>query len=634
MSSNWILDGESRPKRRRTLTQKALEGDELPQNTASQPIELPETQFTTPLSPSLSPELTEQPCVLTKPADNPDISHIIEVDQPWELRLIDLQKAIVAPTVASSQAATVAIVEVAREDSREDVGDFDSHFTDDYDGIDWSKLRRYSKPKRTLTGKKSWIFNHGYRIALRRSTEDAEEAERTYLLCRWCHQNSGASAGSGIIEVSSATSSAAKHLGSNRRGHRITKHGKQLPQLPGGQSTIYDVLKKGIAVSQEVANELGNFDVQGFRLAAVMWLVENNHPIHEFESESFRKMLRFANPAAEEALWLRHDSVSRFLIRLYDHMKPIVKAELSAAVSKIHISFDGWTTKGGKRGFFCVVAHYADADGRIQGLPIALPQLTGVHSGEAIGQCVEKVLQAFSISSEKLGYFVLDNASSNDVAVEYLARLYGFTAAWHRLRCGPHTINLVGQTVMFGKDKDAYDNSPRYEREEEQFMADWRRQGPLGVFLDIVNYIGTPKQHSSFAHFQHIAYSEDPTNDDRLLLAVVKACPTRWNSYCASFERGILLQQPITPYSNHLIKKQADADAYARDRNNRLVPAPPWMRSDGLSAADWAVITEYVDILKPLKWPLSGWRGVGKSNSGSMGALAPSMRLFPHSSSL
>ena len=124
-----------------------------------------------------------------------------------------------------------------------------------------------------------------------------------------------------------------------------------------GQQTIADALKVGVEVSQSAANVLGNFDVQRFRLAAVTWLVANNHPLREFETESFRRMLRFANPAAEEALWASHHSVARFVMRLYDHLKPIVKAELATAVSKVHISFDGWTTKGGKRGFFGVVAH-------------------------------------------------------------------------------------------------------------------------------------------------------------------------------------------------------------------------------------------------------------------------------------
>jgi hypothetical protein len=134
-----------------------------------------------------------------------------------------------------------------------------------------------------------------------------------------------------------------------------------------------------------------------------MWLVENNHSLREFEAESFRKMLAFVNPAAEEALWTAHQSVPRFVMRLYDYLKPIVKAELAAAVSKVHITFDGWTIRSGKRGFLGVVAHYANASGTIVDLPIALPQLSGVHSGEAISECIKKVLEEFIVTLKKLG---------------------------------------------------------------------------------------------------------------------------------------------------------------------------------------------------------------------------------------
>jgi hypothetical protein len=67
---------------------------------------------------------------------------------------------------------------------------------------------------------------------------------------------------------------------------------------------------------------------------------------------------------------------------LYEHLKPRVILQLSQALSKVHLSFDGWTTKGGKRGFLGVVAHFVDSRGILQDLPIALPQLTGAHSGE------------------------------------------------------------------------------------------------------------------------------------------------------------------------------------------------------------------------------------------------------------
>jgi hypothetical protein len=139
-------------------------------------------------------------------------------------------------------------------------------------------------------------------------------------------------------------------------------------------------------------------------------------------------------------------------------MQPQVVKQLEEAVSKIYISFDGWTTKGGKRGFFGVVAHYATAHGVVKDVAINLPQLTGAHTGDRIADCIEKTLREFRISAPKLGYFMLDNAYNKDAAVKKLGSKYSFVASHRRLRCAAHTINLVSQAVMFGSNKDAFDN--------------------------------------------------------------------------------------------------------------------------------------------------------------------------------
>jgi hypothetical protein len=52
------------------------------------------------------------------------------------------------------------------------------------------------------------------------------------------------------------------------------------------------------------------------------------------------------------------------------------------------------------------------------------------------------------------------------------------------------------------------------------------------------------------------------------------------------------------------------------------------MRSDGLTGADWAVITEYIDILKPLKTATKRLEGRGKS--GSFGAIADIIPIFEY----
>jgi hypothetical protein len=112
-------------------------------------------------------------------------------------------------------------------------------------------------------------------------------------------------------------------------------------------------------------------------------------------------------------------------------------------MSQVHISFDGWTTKGGKRGFFSIVAHFIDSCGIVRNVAINLPQLSGAHLGDRIADCVKKTLQAFCITAPKLGYFVLNNASNNNTAIATLGHRYGFLSSYRRLSCGAHTINLV-----------------------------------------------------------------------------------------------------------------------------------------------------------------------------------------------
>lgn len=50
------------------------------------------------------------------------------------------------------------------------------------------------------------------------------------------------------------------------------------------------------------------------------------------------------------------------------------------------------------------------------------------------------------------------------------------------------------------------------------------------------------------------------------------------------------------------------------------------MRSDGLTAADWAVIAEYTEVLKPLKQATKQLEGRGKS--GQFGALYSVIPVF------
>ncbi|KAA8615967.1 hypothetical protein PtrV1_11367 [Pyrenophora tritici-repentis] len=535
------------------------------------------------------------------------------VDFEMQLRDSIPEDAIVAPVEASEVAAAAS----EAVDEGEPEPDFDPRMADNFDGINWSRLPRYMKPLRTQKQKKSWVYNYGYRLTLRSNTN------RIFWLCHICHKRKAATAG--FAETTEATSTAARHL---NRDHGITNAGEQPPQqLLGGQKSLEMMLKGGFGVSQRVANEIGNFDVQSFRIAAVSWLVDNNLALCQFEDPAFRRMIHFANPEAEQALWSSRTSVAQFVMRLYNFMQPQVVDELRCAASKIHISFDGWTVKGGKRGFFGIVAHFATAEGDLRDVAIDLPQLSGAHTGDRIADCVAETLQKFNITAQNVGYFMLDNAFNNDTAIATLGAKFGFKSKHRRLRCSAHTINLVGQSIIFGSNKDAFNNDENLA-EEEKYLNEWRKQGPLGTLIDVISYIKTPQQYDMFANFQRLARQDLPADDDAKfqILEPVKPCVTRWNSFCSAFERAVLLQPAFNSYVCFYVEQQRVADSHARTKNNKKPQAPAWMRSKGLTAADWAVITEYIEVLKPLKDATKRLEGRGKC--GRFGAIYEVIPVF------
>ncbi|KAJ6191962.1 hypothetical protein J3E72DRAFT_175782, partial [Bipolaris maydis] len=198
----------------------------------------------------------------------------------------------IIPPVEGSKAATIASTD---DDKRDVNSSFDERFLDNFDGIDWSLLSRFCKPPRTQTRSKSWIYSYGYRVSLRSNPNEI------YFVCKFCHQRRLLD---GILKVTQSTTSAIAHLRQAKVGHGFTKGGLKVPpnRAPGQQSLAM-VAGSGVEISQEIANKLGNFNVQAFRYAAVTWLVENNHPLYELETPAFRSMISFANPEAEDALW-------------------------------------------------------------------------------------------------------------------------------------------------------------------------------------------------------------------------------------------------------------------------------------------------------------------------------------------
>ena len=328
----------------------------------------------------------------------------------------------------------------------------DSDIDDDvYDGLDWNRVPHLQKrPYEHSRGSKpSWIYLYGWPVWHR-------EQQKKYWLCRYCHTHKRFG---GEYNVGLSTSSAASHLAQFKPGHGYNKSGK-ITKAPADQTSILAAMQmKGTEVSQEVANELaGSFNRTRFLRAVTHWIADDNQSLRAIEKPSFRALVQAANPLAESYLWKSHVSLRDHIIAEYKALIPAVVEHLHKATTLIHLSFDNWTSTGNKKAITGICVHHLDEAAKPVDYLLGLPVLHGQHSGANIGSLVSETLKAFEIDRERVGYFVLDNATNNDVAVEFLAEDLSFYAPYRRLRCTCHILNLAAQVIIWGKDKDSFEN--------------------------------------------------------------------------------------------------------------------------------------------------------------------------------
>lgn len=71
------------------------------------------------------------------------------------------------------------------------------------------------------------------------------------------------------------------------------------------------------------------------------------------------------------------------------------------------------------------MVNYISAERALKTFLLALPQLQDDHSGASIANSVLDDIKEFKIE-DRLGYFMLDNASNNDTCIAELGEQVGF----------------------------------------------------------------------------------------------------------------------------------------------------------------------------------------------------------------
>ncbi|KAJ6439165.1 putative transposase [Purpureocillium lavendulum] len=217
---------------------------------------------------------------------------------------------------------------------------------------------------------------------------------------------------------------------------------------------------------------LGRVKLGAFEELLVDWIIHDNIPFRIVESERLRRLIKFVNPIYKDKIPSSAVLRSR-LLSIYNGAKGAVTEHLKTARSKIHITFDGWTSRS-QLSLLGVNCFFVDYQWQHRRLLLALPAVSGRHTGDNLANEVADVLADWDLGNERLGYMVLDNASNNDTAMAALGDEFGFDPEERRLRCLGHVINLAVKQLMFGEAADAVDHA-YFNRIVEKAGRAWDR---------------------------------------------------------------------------------------------------------------------------------------------------------------
>ena len=366
-------------------------------------------------------------------------------------------------------------------------------------------------------GRTSYIWNHGKKI-----THDGKD--------RWQCNHCGRS----YATTSSSTT--------NQRDHLNDEYGIPDPKVSvdNKQSTLDKYQRPPI-----------RHDV--LRKLIVEWIVERRHSFNETESTALHKILEYLDPRSTNAL-MSAITTRRDITKYFETAQVTVKERLSLVRSRIHISYDLWTSLNHKA-MITIVAHWTAEDYKVKTALLAIREVHGEYTEENIANVVYPVMKEYDIHT-RFGYYVGDNATNNDTSLKFLDQHFrndgydGFNIDQRRLRCFAYEMQLATKALLFGprvKELEEYPVTAGVTEEEkrEYVKKKWRSFDAVGKLHNIVKYIrGSPQRRESYS----IVRDELEKNARKKLKVPVMDNDTRWGSVMDMVEYALENQIHIDMY--------------------------------------------------------------------------------------
>ncbi|KAJ0130882.1 RNA-directed DNA polymerase from mobile element jockey [Fusarium oxysporum f. sp. albedinis] len=441
----------------------------------------------------------------------------------------------------------------------------------------------------TRTGQATgWFWAHGYNVQAKTAT--TERGPSSWLCCHCTQQK----VHKPKAYAASNTRNIENHLS---KAHSVfhpdpSKAKRYVLERPLNQCNLHEFTSRK-RKREDLHDELvARFDKVTFQRLLVRWITDANLPFRLLEHVGLHELFDYLNPLVRESSAnLTHKTIRAKVIHEFNTYKAHVTDTLLRSPSKVHIALDGWTSRN-RHSFFSINAFFLDDETfQPRKILLGLPSVAMAHTGENICAAVTEVLEEFElVQHNKLGYFVLDNASNNDKAVEELGRKF----EWHepatrRIRCFGHVLHLVATAMLFVHDTQALEDLDPDDFDE------WTKRGPVGKLHNLVVWIN--RSNKATVILRRLQDDDPDKNYPGTLDVVLDNC-TRWLSQYYMIERAIKLRRYLEELVDITIqtnRKLARSRSKVEKSRSSL---PSCLEEDNvLTDADWEALNWFSNIL-------------------------------------
>ena len=261
----------------------------------------------------------------------------------------------------------------------------------------------------------------------------------------------------------------------------------------------------------EVAFEKQFFSQDHLDQYLLEWIVKEDQPFTQLESEDFLRILNLLKPNVKV---YSADTLKRRIMAEFEVKQNDLKNTLSQSNGKISFTTDCWTSSN-NISFMGLTAHWIDDDWKLHAITLDFLHLVQSHTGIHLYEAFMKVIDSYDIHQKMLGV-TLDNAANNNIMIQELAASNGSSFRHHNhIRCFAHVLNLGAQAAL---------NVLTEDLERLRTLIKKIRSSPLS--------------EEKFKSFQ-----VDTT------LKPILDVATRWNSTANMLERALILKGPLISFS-------------------------------------------------------------------------------------